>query len=284
MRIVIAGNGLAGTMVAKTVRELDSSAEIKIFSEERHHYYPRPNMIDFLAGLLPLEKVFAFPPDWVVRQKIELHLNRRLLKLDLEKQQVTLEGGESLPFDYLVLTTGSVPWVPPLKGLGKSGVFYFRTLDEALSLIDYLQSRPEVVILGGGLLGLEIARALRTRGLEKVTVVEVYDRLLPRQLDQEAASLLRRKLEETKINFLLGRVAEEIIGEGSVSGVRFKDGEIKPAGAVIIASGVRPRVELAAESGLKVNRGIVVDDYLKTSHPRVLAAGDVAEHREKFMV
>jgi nitrite reductase (NADH) large subunit len=281
MRIIIAGNGLAGTMVAKTVRELDSSAEIKIFSEERHHYYPRPNMIDFLAGLLPLEKVFAFPPDWVVRQKIELHLNRRLLKLDLEKQQVTLEGGESLPFDYLVLTTGSVPWAPPLKGLGKSGVFYFRTLDEALSLIDYLQSRPEVVILGGGLLGLEIARALRTRGLEKVTVVEVYDRLLPRQLDPEAASLLRRKLEETKINFLLGRVAEEIIGEGSVSGVRFKDGEIKPAGAVIIASGVRPRVELAAESGLKVNRGIVVDDYLKTSHPRVLAAGDVAEHREK---
>ncbi|MBC7363996.1 MAG: NAD(P)/FAD-dependent oxidoreductase, partial [Candidatus Aminicenantes bacterium] len=281
MRVIIAGNGLAGTMVAKTVRELDSSAEIKIFSEESYHYYPRPNMIDFLSGLLPLEKVFAFPSDWVVRQKIELNLNRRLLKLELEKQQVVLDGEENIPFDYLVLATGSVPFAPPVKGLGKSGVFYFRTLDDALNLIDYLQFRPEVVILGGGLLGLEIAKALRTRGLEKVTVVEVYDRLLPRQLDPEAASLLRRKLEEAGINFMLGRMVEEIIGDGSVSGVRFQDGEIKPAGVVIIASGVRPRAELAAESGLKINRGIVVDDYLKTSHPRVLAAGDVAEHRGK---
>ena len=281
MRIVIAGNGLAGTMVAKTVRELDSSAEIKIFSEEKHHYYPRPNMIDFLAGLLPLEKVFAFPADWVVRQKIELNLDCRLLKLELEKQQVVLDRGEKIPFDYLVLTTGSAPFIPPVKGLEKSGVFYFRTLDQALSLIDYLQSRPELLILGGGLLGLEIARALSTRGLDKVTVAEFYDRLLPRQLDQEAAWLLQKKLEESGIKFLLGRVAEEIIGEGSASGVRFKDGEIKPAGAVIIASGVRPRVELAAESGLKVERGVVVDDYLKTSHPRVWAAGDVAEHRGK---
>lgn len=281
MRIVIAGNGLSGTMVAKTVRELDNSAEIKIYSEEKFQYYPRPNLIDFLAGLLPLEKVFAFSPDWANRQKIELNLERRLVRLELEKQRVILEGGETVPFDYLVLTTGSAPFAPPIKGLDKSGVFYFRTLDDALNLIDYLQSRPEVLVLGGGLLGLELARALRTRGVEKVTVVEVFDRLLPRQLDQEAARLLQRKLENAGVNFWLNRQAEEIIGEGSVSGLRFKDGSLKPTGAVILASGVRPRVELAADGGLKVNRGVVVDDYLRTSHPRVLAAGDVAEHRGK---
>ncbi len=279
MKIVIAGNGLSGTMVAKTVRELDSSAEIRIFSEEKYHYYPRPNLIDFLAGIMPLDKIFAFPADWVIRQRIELNLDCKLVGVELDKRQVMLDDGRKVPFDYLVLTIGSVPVAPPVKGLDKSGVFYFRTLDDALSLIDYLQSRPEVVILGGGLLGLEIARALRTRGVEKVTVVEIFNRLLPRQLDEEAALLLQKKLEESGIRFFLGQLADEIIGNGSASGLRFKDGTVKPAGAIILASGVRPRVELAVESGLKVNRGVLVDDFLRTSHERVFAAGDVTEHR-----
>jgi nitrite reductase (NADH) large subunit len=279
MRVVILGNGLAGTMAGKTIRELDSQAEIIIFSQQRHHYYPRPNLIDFLAGLIPEEKVFAFPEGWAERQKLQVNLGKNTSKIDPVRQTVEVEGKVMVDFDYLVLATGALPFVPQISGVEKKKVLALRTLDDALELVEFIHSRPEVLILGGGLLGLEVARALCLRGLEKVTVVEFFNRLLPRQLDETGAALLQTQLEKMGIRFLVGKEAVEILGDDSVSGVRFKDGDIIPAGVVIVASGIKPRTELASARGLKCSRGVVVDDYLRTSHPRIYAAGDVAEHR-----
>lgn len=279
MRVVIVGNGLAGTMAGKTIRELDSAAEIIIFSQERHHYYPRPNLIDLLAGLISLEKVFAFPEGWAERQRLQVNLGKKITQIAPIKLAVEVEKEGWVDFDYLILATGADPFFPLVPGLDKKGIFAIRSLDDVLELIEYLQSRPEVVILGGGLLGLEVARALCQRGLEGVTVVEFFNRLLPKQLDEAGAALLQTQLEKMGIKFLLGKEAVEILGDDSVSGIRFKDGSLCPAGAVIVASGIRPRTELASASGIKCSRGVVVDDYLRTSHPRVYAAGDVAEHR-----
>jgi len=279
MRVVILGNGLAGTMAGKTIRELDSTAEIVIFSEEKYHYYPRPNLIDFIAGLIPLQKVFAFPEGWAKRQKLQVNLGKKVVQINTTKKTLEVENEGWVDFDYLVLTTGARPFFPQISGLKKKGVFALRTLDEALELIEVVQSRPEVVILGGGLLGLEMARALCLRGLDRVTVVEFFNRLLPRQLDETGAALLQTQLEKMGLRFLLGKEAAEVIGDDSVSGLCFKDGGLVPAGAVVVASGIKPRVELAAECGLKCSRGVMVDDYLRTSHPGIYAAGDVAEHR-----
>jgi len=281
MRVVILGNGLSGTICGKTIRELDSTAEIIIVGEEKHPYYPRPNLIDFLAGLIPLEKVFAFTEGWAERQKLQVRLGVKAVSLDPEKPAVKFEDGSSLEADRLVLATGACPFVPPLPGSDREGVFTIRTLDDVLELLDFIRSGPEIVILGGGLLGLEIARALNLRGLKQITVVEVFSRLLPRQLDETGAGLLRLHLAGLGINLITGREAVEILGDGRVSGIRFKDGEVISAGAVIIASGVKPRLDLAREAGLDCGRGLLVDDYLRTSCDRVYAAGDVTEHRGK---
>lgn len=277
MKAVIIGNGLAGTIAAKTLRELDASAEIEIIAGENHPYYPRPNLIDFVAGVLPYERLFAFPANWHERQNIAIRLGTPVVRIDLAAGTVATRDGRTSSFDRLLLANGSSAVVPPIKGSDKKSVFVLRTLDDALSILEALKTRPRVAVLGGGLLGLEIARALKARGAE-VSVNEFFDRLLPRQLDPPGAALLRAQLERLGIGVRLGASAEEITGEGEASGLRFKDGSSAEADLVVLAAGVRPNVVLAKEAGLEADRGIVVDDYLRTSHPAVYAAGDVAQH------
>ncbi|MDD8020954.1 MAG: FAD-dependent oxidoreductase [Acidobacteriota bacterium] len=284
MRTIILGHGLAGTMAGKTLRELGSPAEIIIIGEEKYPYYPRPNLIDFIAGDLPLNRMFAFPPDWAEKQKIQVNYGRRITGLDKEKMAVEIDGQEWIKGDNLVLATGAAPLLPGIPGVEKKGVFSLRTIDDAQSLLEFLTAgpEPEVVVLGGGLLGLEIARAILKRGLKTVTVVEYFNRLLPRQLDETGARLLRVQLEKMGLKFLLGKEAAEIEGEGKVSQIKFKDGSQLPAGAIIVAAGVKPRIELALKAGLSCNRGLLVDDYLQTSQAGIYAAGDVAEHRGRI--
>ncbi len=282
MKAIILGNGVAGTMTARTLRELDSSAEIMIISQERYPYYPRPNLIDFLAGDLPLERIFAFPADWAAKQRIEIQLGKEVTGLNPARMAVEVDRKEWVQGDKIVLATGASPLLPGIPGIDRKGIFSLRTLDDALSLLEFLAGGPEVVILGGGLLGLEIARAIVKRGLKQVTVVEYFNRLLPKQLDEIGARLLQSQLEKMGLRFLLGKEAVEISGQETVSQVKFKDGSSLSAGAVVIASGIKPRLELASMAGLAVNRGVLVDDYLQTSQPGIYAAGDVSEHRGRI--
>ncbi len=278
MKIVIVGNGLAGTMAAKTLREMDASAAIEIIAEESHPYYPRPNLIDFLAGAIPYERIFAFPASWHERQNIAIRLGAPVVRIDTSAASVVTRDGRASAFDRLLLANGSSAMVPPVRGADKKGVFTFRTIDDALALLEALKTRRRVAVLGGGLLGLEIARALKARGAE-VTVFEFFDRLLPRQLDPSGAAILKSLVEGTGIGVRLGATADEITGEGEASGLRFDDGSSAAADLIVFAAGVRPNAALAVEAGLEADRGVVVDDHLRTSHPAVYAAGDVAQHR-----
>jgi len=278
MKIVIVGNGLAGTLAAKTVRELDQEAGIEIFGEEKYAYYPRPNLIEFLAGRLPYEKLFAFPENWNVRQRIGLHFGERVARIRPDAREIETESGGAFPYDALLLASGARAVVPPLTGSGLKGVFVLRTLDDALAILDHLRTHAHVAVLGGGLLGLEIARAVRGRGAS-VCVVEFFDRLLPRQLDPAAAGILKHQIEKTGISVRVGAVSREILGAAEVRGIRFESGDEVEADLVVIAAGVKPELALAKDAGLTAERGIVVDDRLRTSRPEIFAAGDVAEHR-----
>jgi len=281
VKILIIGNGMAGTLAAKSVRELDQSAEIDVFGEEPYAYYPRPNLIDFISGRLPYEKLFAFPENWNVRQRIGVHLGQRIQKIRPDDRMIESASGETFPYDALLLASGARASVPPIEGAGRRGVFVLRTLDDALAILDYLRDHPRVAVLGGGLLGLEIARAIRGRGAE-VRVVEFFDRLLPRQLDPAAASILKGQIEKTGIAVRLGAVSREIFGGEEVRGIRFESGDEIEADLVVVAAGVKPELELASGAGLTINRGLVVDDRLRTSRPEIFAAGDVAEHRGRI--
>jgi len=283
VRIVVVGNGLAGTMAGKTAREILPEAEIEIVGEERYPYYPRPNLIEFLAGRLPYDRLFAFPEGWAERQRIGLRLGERVVRLKPGEHRIETASGASLGYDALLLATGSRAAVPPVAGVERRGVFVLRTLDDALALVERLSSSRRVVVLGGGLLGLEIARAIRGRETpSEVEVVEFFDRLLPRQLDPGAADLLKSQFEKAGIAIRLGAAATEILGAEETSGVRFRSGETAAADTVVIAAGVKPETGVAAEAGLEVGRGIVVDDRLRTSAPRIYAAGDAVEHRGRL--
>lgn len=281
MRIVIVGNGLAGVISAKTLRDLDKDVEIDIFASERYHYYPRPNLIEFLAGNIPLERLFAFPKKWYEEQKIRVHLENSVTTIVPGAKHVETEEGKKEEYDALILAAGSFPSIPPFKGADKKGVFTLRTLDDAYAIIDALDNANRVVLIGGGLLGLEIARAVKSRGAE-VEVVEFFDRLLPRQLDRQGASLLKAQIEKMGIKVQVGIVTEEITGQEAVEGLKFKGGGGLQANIAIVAAGIRPETALAQDAGLKTDRGVVVNEFLQTSEPRIYAAGDCIQFKDRI--
>jgi len=281
MNVVIVGNGLAGTMAAKTVREMDDRASVTVFAAERRPYYPRPNLIEFIAGRLPEDKIYAFPPGWAEKNRIDLRLGVPVRRIRPAEKTVEAADGRSVPFDSLLLADGASAGVPPISGAGKTGVFTIRTLDDALALLDYFQDHQRVAILGGGLLGLEIARALRCRDAE-VVVVEFFPSLLPRQLDPPGGEILKSRIEESGIRVLLGLAAEEITGEPEARGIRFKDGTKIEADLIVLAAGIRPNTALAREAGLAVDKGVIVDDRMAAGAPGIFAAGDGIQHRGKL--
>ncbi len=281
MKIVVIGNGLAGTMAAKTLRELDSQVEIDVFAEEKHPYYPRPNLIEYIAGNIPYQRLFAFSDDWHVRQKINIHLNEPVRRILPGSGKVEVTGERREKYDRLLIATGASSFIPPMRGADKKGVFCLRTLEDAEAILDFLKGHPKVLVIGGGLLGLETARAVRSRGAE-VEVVEFFDRLLPRQLDSTGAAVLKKQIEDMGIRVHLGVTTEEILGKKDVRGVKLKDGLKIEGGMVIIAAGIRPNLMLAKEAGITVGRGVVVDDLHRTNQPNIFAAGDSIQHRGKI--
>ncbi|MBN2264767.1 MAG: NAD(P)/FAD-dependent oxidoreductase [Candidatus Aminicenantes bacterium] len=278
MKVVVVGNGLAGTLAAKTLRELDPDVEIEIIGEETYPYYPRPNLIEYLAGRLPYEKLFGFPEGWAEKQRIVLRLGEKAARIRPAERTVETASGAARPFDALLLASGARAAVPPIPGMDKKGVFVLRTLDDVQALIERLSDHKRVAVLGGGLLGLEIARAVREREAE-VEVVELFDRLLPRQLDPAAAAVLKSQFEARGIAVRLKAVAKEVLGEAEVRGLRFEAGDDLEADTLIVAAGIKPEVGLASEAGLRVGKGVIVDDRMRSSAPGIFAAGDAAEHR-----
>ena len=277
MNAVIVGSGLAGTIAAKTLRELRPDIGIEVLGEERHPYYPRPNLIEYVAGRLARERIFAFPESWAERQAIAVRLGGAVVRIRPDQNLVETAAGDQVRYDALLLATGARAARPPIPGIERTGVFVLRTLDDADALLAHLGEHRRVAVLGGGLLGLEIAQAIRSREAE-VDVIEVFDRLLPRQLDAEAAAILRAQFERSGIGVRLGETTQEILGDGAVRGLRFGSGGTLGVDAVIVAAGMTPETGLAREAGLKVGRGILVDDRMRASHPGVFAAGDAAEH------
>lgn len=281
MRVVIIGNGISGIIFSKTLRELDKKIQIDVFAKEKYHYYPRPNLIEFLAGKIPYERIFAFSEDWYREKNINIQLNKTIKKILPDLQEIELHNGQREKYDKLLFASGSHSFIPPFKGVDKRGVFSLRTIDDAFKILEYLESHRKVIVIGGGVLGLEIARALKSRGAE-VEVVEFFDYLLGRQLDFQGASILKDQIEMVGIKVHLGMATEEVFGNNEVKGLRFKGGEELETDMTVIAAGVRPNINIAKEAGLETERGLVVNDYLQTSESLIYGAGDILQHKGRM--
>ena len=277
-RLVVVGNGMAGMACVEQILKHAPKFEITIFGNETHTNYNRILLSAVLAGEKSLDDVTLHPIDWYREKGIALRLGVGIVDVDACAKNVTGDDGSVTGFDKLLLATGSSPVIPQIAGVNNDGVFTFRNMEDARALLE--RSRPGIkaVVIGGGLLGLEAARGLQVQGCD-VTVVHLMDTLMERQLDTAGGTYLIRKMERLGMRVLLHRRTRTILGEGRVEGVEFDDGDRIPADLVVIAAGIRPNAELGRRAGLTVNRGIVVNDYMETSHPDVFAVGECVEHR-----
>jgi nitrite reductase (NADH) large subunit len=251
--------------------------DVTVFGEETHVNYNRVLLSSVLAGEKAADDIVINDLEWYRRHGITLRLGVRIVDVDANVKAVTGSDGSRTPYDTLLLATGSSPWLPPIGGLDKDGVFAFRTLDDTRTLLNRAGPATRAVVIGGGLLGLEAARGLQVQGC-RVTVVHLLETLMERQLDPSGGGYLRSKIEALGVNVLLGRSTRAILGNEAVSGVEFSDGTTLDADLVVIAAGIRPNVELGRKAGIVVNRGIVVNDFMETSAPDIFAVGECTEH------
>jgi NAD(P)H-nitrite reductase large subunit len=276
MKIVIVGCGVAGVTAAKVLRKNKPDAQIAVYSDENHLYYPRPRLYEILSGEKEPQEIYSYAQKWYEQLGINVQLNKKITKINVAEKEVIVDGNEKINYDKLLLANGAHPFVPPTNGIEKKGVFTLRTLENALTIRQWAQKTKKAIVIGGGLLGLEFAACLRKLG-QQVKVIEIQSRLLPVQLDQESSEILRDSLEDLGIDSVLGVKIREIMGNETVSGVSLDNGQEISGELALISAGIRSNIDLAAEAGIKVNKGVVVNEYLQTSADDVYAAGDVCE-------
>jgi len=276
-RAVVIGAGIAGASAVESLRQASPKADITLVSKETHLPYYRLNLTRYLAGEVAQRELPIHPEGWYGQNSVELLRGAEVSELSLDGQTVQLRDGSKLPFEKLILAAGAHPFIPPIPGTNREGVTSLRTLEDADRIIQACDAGMAMVCIGGGILGLETAGALARRGAD-VTLLESHGWLMPRQLNPRAGELLEEHVGKLGIKLRMKANTKEIAGNGRPAGVLLEDGATIGAGFVVIAAGVRPNSYLARGAGLEVGKGVVVDNHLATSHPNVLAAGDVAEH------
>ncbi|RIK86377.1 MAG: nitrite reductase (NAD(P)H) small subunit [Planctomycetota bacterium] len=278
--VVVIGNGMAGQRFCERLIEFDRQRRYRIvaFCEEPRSAYDRVGLTTFFAHR-DAEKLLLARREWYVENGVELHVGDRANRLDLRQRVVRSDRGVEIGYDHVVLATGSYPFVPPVPGVDKTGVFVYRTIEDLENIIRFAGQSKRCAVLGGGLLGLEAAKAAFDLGLE-THVIEFAPRLMPRQIDDQGSRILVRKIESLGVHVHLNKAAKAIHGSTRVERLEFADGDSIATDMVIVSTGIRPRDELARQAGLAVGErgGIAVNDRLETSDPRVFAIGECALH------
>ena len=282
LKLVMIGNGMAGV---RTIEELIKLApdlyDICIFGAEPHPNYNRILLSPVLSGEQTLDQIILNDLDWYQSNHIRLHLGKTVTQINRKERYVISEDGTKEEYDRLLFATGSLPFILPIPGNNLPGVIAYRDIKDTNEMIETAKSYKNAVVIGGGLLGLEAANGLAVRGMN-VTVIHLAPWLMERQLDETAAQLLQKSLEEKGLNFLLGAHTEALIANQNndrVAKVRLKTGLEISADLVVMAAGIKANTTLAQDAGLHCNRGIVVSDTMQTFDPRVYAVGECANHR-----
>ena len=286
-KLVIIGNGMAGARLVSEILARGGATryDIILFGDEPGGSYNRILLSDVLNGSKSPDSIVLHPLDWYRDNNLKLHGGERVIAVDTQNRCVTGDQGTIEEYDDLVFATGSRAYVPPMDGLRtpsgerKSGVFVMRTLRDCANIAGYAQKAEHAVVIGGGLLGLEAARGLMEHGA-KVHLVHRSNCLMSAQLDVASSALLRDTVEQMGIAVHLDKNTQAVLGDESASGIEFADGSQLPCDMVVVACGIAANVELARETGLPVEKGIVVDDQMKVRDQQsVYALGECAQHR-----
>ena len=280
-RLVIVGNGMAGGKLVEEILTRDALRySITIIGDEPYGNYNRIKLVVKLKEP-SLPDFYLNTPEWYAEQGVTAIVGDGVSLIEKEKKQVVLQSGKKIPYDKLVLTVGSNPFIPPMKGLDLPGVFALRKLDDVDKTRSYLEGKTQVAVIGGGILGLELALMLRLLG-KTVTVSHLMPTLMEMQLPEEAGKYLRSHLEDLGIRFIMGTYITDLLGTtAGVETAKFKDGTTTRTEAVFFSCGIRPNVTLAKECNLLFNKGIVVNERLETSDPDIYACGECIEYHNE---
>jgi nitrite reductase (NADH) large subunit len=279
-RVIVVGNGMVGYKFCEKLRskEAAKSFEVIVYGEEPRPAYDRVHLSSYFSGSTADDLLMA-PLDWYSENNIQLFTGELVTQIDREQRTITTHSGKIDRYDFLVLATGSGAFVPSIEGVDRDGVFVYRTIEDLNQIINYGKKVKSGTVLGGGLLGLEAAKALLDLGLE-THVVEFAPRLMPRQIDDAASAILAYKLSQLNIGIHTGKNTKLIDGNGKVEGLVFADGSRLDTEMIVISAGIRPRDEVARRNGLSVHTrgGVLVDDQLRTNDPNIFCIGEAAVH------
>jgi ferredoxin-nitrite reductase len=277
-RILIIGGSIGGHTAAHTARRLDQDAQITLITEDQYSFYNRLSLTRFLSEEVERVELFDYKPEWYEDNQIEVLTNTRVIGLNAAERMATLSEGRELAYDACILTHGSSANAPPFYRADLPGVYLLRTLDDVEGIIACIHPGTKVAVIGGGVLGLEAAYGILKRG-GSVQVFELFPHLMPRQLDQAAAALFTEMVKEKGIEPYVGVSVKEILGKESAEGLTLADGRGFAADLIVVSTGIKPNIHWVKRSGIRCNRGVLVDDRLQTSADSVYAAGDVVEWR-----
>jgi nitrite reductase (NADH) large subunit len=282
MQYVIIGNGVAGTTAAANIRKFDNEGKIIIISDETYPFYSRIRLPEFLSGAVDEKGLIIKKDTWYAENRIDLVLNTVVTDIDVSGKKVISSDSSAIKYDRLLIATGGLSFVPQIPGSDKKGVFTLRTLNDAIAIKEFSkQSSIRVVLIGGGVLGLEAGNGLRKAG-NYISVVEFFPRLLPRQMDPSGAEILKTQLEDIGFRFYLGAKSREITGAEKVEALVLDDGTRIDCDMILISAGVRYNPLLALKLGLPVEKGVIVNNKMETGIPDIYAAGDLIQHNSIF--
>ena len=276
MKYVIIGNSAAGINAAEAIRGVDSEGEIVVISDEDLHAYSRCLTSYFVEGSVSEEEMDFRPKDFYEKHKITSMLGVRVEQVLSDEKQLRLSDGGSVGYDKLLIATGGTPKKQGIPGEDKQGVHTLRTLPDAKGIVSLLKDTKVAAVLGGGLIGMKIAHAVHHNDVD-VKVIVKSNRILSQMVDEDAAKLLRKVVEDNGIEVMTGLAATEVLGEKKVTGLKLDDGSTIESQLVIVGKGVNANMDLVKGTDIKCEYGIIVNDHVRTSVPDVYAAGDVAQ-------
>jgi nitrite reductase (NADH) large subunit len=281
MKAVIIGNGIAGISAAEALRVAEPDPgrlDVEIHSLEEHDFYSRIRLPEVISAGLGMDAITLHKGDWYEKRSISVFRGHQAAAIRSDRKAVDFADGSTAPYDALLLCTGAEPMKFVLPGIDLDGVIALRSFEDAVDIRSRVErGARDVAVIGGGLLGIEAAHHIKKSGVETVVVVEIADRLLPRQIDEAGSAILRRILERLGLSFRLGSRVGRYGGEGRVESVSLASGEELRSDFVLLSSGIAPRKTLAAAAGIACGRGIIVDGFMETSVKGIFAAGDAAE-------
>jgi len=281
LKIIVIGNGMVGYKFCEKLTSKSDAFKIIVFGEEPRRAYDRVHLSEYFNGKTA-DDLSMSTETWYQDQDIDLYLNNPIVGVDRNLKTVRTSNGETYNYDFLVFATGSAAFVPNIEGIEKEGVFVYRTIEDLDLIADYSKKAKSATVIGGGLLGLEAAKALIDLGITETSIVEFAPRLMPRQIDLAGSEMLKSMLTELGLQIHLNKNTSRIEGDKSITGLKFTDDSELAADMLVISAGIKPRDELARFCGIEVGTrgGILVDDRMQTNDPCIFAIGECALHAE----